>query len=76
MSNKLLKMLAIQAATCAYASNGYRMYDRPQKFETLPLSKILRPQPVQLHKFNIKGVEIEARSRKDAIKRYNHLKKK
>lgn len=69
-------MLAIQAATCAYASKGYRMYDRPQEFKTPPLSKILKPQTVQLHKFNIKGVEIEARSRKDAIKRYNHLNKK
>lgn len=69
-------MLAIQAATCAYASNGYRMYDRPQEFKTPPLSQILKPKPIQLHKFNIKGVRIEARSRKDAIKRYNHLKKK
>lgn len=33
-------------------------------------------KPKDLHEFTIKGEKIMASSRKDAIKKYNHLKKK
>ena len=33
-------------------------------------------QPKAQHEFTIKGVKIMAASKKDAIKKYNHLKKK
>ena len=33
-------------------------------------------QPKARHEFTIKGVKIMAASKKDAIKKYNHLKKK
>lgn len=33
-------------------------------------------QPKVQHEFTIKGVKIMAASKKDAIKKYNHLKKK
>lgn len=32
-------------------------------------------QPKVLHEFTIKGIKIMAASKKDAIKKYNHLKK-
>lgn len=35
-----------------------------------------RCQPKAQHEFTIKGVKIMAASKKDAIKKYNHLKKK
>lgn len=34
-----------------------------------------RCQPKAQHEFTIKGVKIMAASKKDAIKKYNHLKK-
>lgn len=33
-------------------------------------------QPKEQHEFTIKGIKIMAASKKDAIKKYNHLKKK
>lgn len=33
-------------------------------------------QPKEQHEFTVKGVKIMAASRKDAIKKYNHLKGK
>lgn len=33
-------------------------------------------QPKAQHEFTIKGIKIMAASKKDAIKKYNHLKKK
>ena len=42
---------------------------------TIPSDK-QKCQPKEQHKFVIKGVEIMAASRKDAIKKYNYLKGK
>lgn len=67
-------MLVMQAAIAANTAEGLRVYDnKPSYPPPLPLTK---PKPIQLHTFKIKGVEIKARNKKDAIKRFNHLKKK
>lgn len=39
-------------------------------FDPKPLKPLVKP----LYSFMIKGVKIQAFSRKDALKRYNHLK--
>ncbi|MBD9185888.1 hypothetical protein DW968_17745 [Bacteroides fragilis] len=40
------------------------------KFNPKPVKPLVKP----LHSFMIKGVKIQAYSRRDALKRYNHLK--
>ena len=68
-------MLVMQAVMAANAAEGLRAYHNMPHFSSPPLPTA-KPQPVQLHTFKIKGIEIKARSKKDALKRYNHLKKR
>lgn len=65
----------MQAVMAANAAEGLRMYDNKPNYPSPSLPKA-KPPTIQLHTFIIKGVEIKARNKKDAIKRYNHLKKK
>ena len=61
----------------------YQMDDFPYGYEGPPLaipkgnipSDKQKCQPKAQHEFTIKGVKIMAASKKDAIKKYNHLKK-
>ena len=72
----------MMAATTAYASEHknpfcapiYSLDDMLPK-GTIPSDK-QKCQPKEQHKFIIKGVEIMAASRKDAIKKFNHFKEK
>lgn len=65
----------------------YETYGEALGLFTIPKFKAITPkgtipsdkqkcQSKQQHKFSIKGVEIMAASRKDAIKKFNHLKGK
>ena len=80
MCSKLMNLALMMAATTTYASEykdpfsapRYNLDDRLPK-GTIP-SDNQKCQPKEQHKFVIKGIEIMAASRKDAIKKYNHLK--
>lgn len=77
--NKLSQLLKLQLAvygnTPMYVGepkldNG--LIDEPKGFSPTDKQKC---QPKEQHEFIIKGVKIMAASRKDAIKKYKHLKK-
>ena len=74
MSN-IKKLLA---TTMAFNSTYGDMFHTPTyKVKEVPLapSDKQKNKSKELHTFTIKGIEIQAVSKKDAIKRYNHLKK-
>lgn len=77
MSKNLMKMVWMMAATAAYAQGDILGSPTP-RLDTLkgniPSDK-QKCQPKVQHEFTIKGVKIMAASKKDAIKKYNHLKK-
>ena len=77
MSRNLMRMALIMAATAAYAQGDVFGSTSP-RLDTpkgnIPSDK-QRCQPKAQHEFTIKGVKIMAASKKDAIKKYNHLKK-
>ena len=70
------------AATTAYASEYKNPFSAPRYNldDRLPKGNIpsdkQKCQPKKQHEFTIKGVKIMAASRKDAIKKYEHLKGK
>lgn len=72
-----MKMVWMMAATAAYAQGDILGSPTP-RLDTLkgniPSDK-QKCQPKVQHEFTIKGVKIMAASKKDAIKKYNHLKK-
>lgn len=75
-SKLILTALAMQMAldSCLHET----MYSKPKALgnDSSPTPRpIIKPQPVQLHEFNIKGCKIMAKSRKDAIKIYKHRSK-
>ena len=77
MSRDLMRMALMMAATAAYAQDDIFGCSSP-KLDALsgnnPSDK-QKCQPKAQHEFTIKGVKIMAASKKDAIKKYNHLKK-
>lgn len=77
MSRDLMRMALMMAATAAYAQDDIFGCSSP-KLDALsgniPSDK-QKYQPKAQHEFTIKGVKIMAASKKDAIKKYNHLKK-
>lgn len=72
-----MKMAWMMAATAAYAQNDvfYSSSIPPLRKIDIPPSDKQKFQPKVQHEFTIKGVKIMAASKKDAIKKYNHLKK-
>lgn len=75
-SKFILQALAMQMAMDSYLHGD--MYSKPKApdNDNSPTPRpIVKPQPVQLHEFNIKGCKIMAKSRKDAIKIYKHRRK-
>lgn len=78
MNRKLMNLALMSIATSAYASEHPFGISSP-KLNTL---KVLSPsdkqkcQPKAQHQFTIKGVKIMAASKKDAIKKYKHSKRK
>ena len=77
MSRNLMRMALIMAATAAYAQGDVFGSTSP-RLDTpkgnIPSDK-QKCQPKAQHEFTIKGVNIMAASKKDAIKKYNHRKK-
>ena len=77
MSRNLMRMVLMMAATAAYAQDDVFGSPSPRLYTpkgSIPSDKQKCQQKVQ-HEFTIKGVKIMAASKKDAIKKYNHLKK-
>ena len=77
MSRKLMNLALMYIAITAYASE-YPFSPPSPRLGTsngnIPSDK-QKCQPKAQHEFIIKGVKIMAASKKDAIKKYNHLKK-
>lgn len=72
MNKKILQTVLAMAAANLFAYKD--MYDegvRIQQSDTKP-RPILKPQDKKEYCFVIKGKQIMATSRKDAIKKYNH----
>lgn len=78
MSRNLMRMALMMAATAAYAQNDvfYSSSIPPLRKIDIPPSDKQKCQPRVQHEFTIKGVKIMAASKKDAIKKFNRLKKK
>lgn len=77
MSRNLMRMALMMATTAAYAQDDIFGYSSPRldaPSSNIPSDK-QKCQPKTQHEFNIKGVKIMAASKKDAIKKYNLLKK-
>ena len=78
MNRNLMRMALIMAATAAYAQGD--IFGSPSPRLDAPKGNIpsdkQKCQPKVQHEFTIKGVKIMAASKKDAIKKYNRLKKK
>lgn len=71
-----MRMALMMAATAAYAQGDVFGSTSP-RLDTpkgnIPSDR-QKCQPKAQHEFTIKGVKIMAASKKDAIKKYNHLK--
>lgn len=77
MSRNLMGMMSMMAAMAAYTQDDIFGSPTP-RLDTLKdniSSNKQKCQPKAQHEFTIKGVKIMAASKKDAIKKYNHLKK-
>lgn len=77
MNRNLMRMALMMSATTAYALDCIFRSPSP-KLGTpkgnSPFDK-QKCQPKEQHEFTIKCVKIMGASKKDAIKKYNHLKK-
>jgi hypothetical protein len=77
MSRKLMNLAFMYTAITAYASE-YPFSPPSPRLGTsngnIPSDK-QKCQPKAQHEFIIKGIKIMAASKKDAIKKFNHLKK-
>lgn len=74
--NFVLTALAMQMTIDSYLQGAVYPGPKAPDSDNLPTPRpIVKPQPVQLHEFNIKGCKIMAKSRKDAIKIYKHRSK-
>lgn len=77
MSRNLMRMALMMTATAAYAQGDIFGSPSPRlgtPKDSIPSDK-QKCQPKAQHEFTIKGVNIMAASRKDAIKKFNHRKK-
>jgi hypothetical protein len=74
MNRKRLNFLALSIAMAMSASNGENLYSSPGVSPNYN-PEVKPATPKKLQTFTIKGVSIEAYSRKDALKRYNHRAK-
>lgn len=77
MSRNLMEMALIMTATAAYEQYGVFEHSCPRLSTpkgNIPSDK-QKCQPKAQHEYTIKGVNIMAASKKDAIKKYNHRKK-
>ena len=77
MSRNLMRMALIMAATSAYAQDDIFGCSSPRLDEpsgNISSDKQNCQQKAQ-HEFTIKGINIMASSKKDAIKKFNHRKK-
>lgn len=77
MNRKLMNLALMYTTITAYASE-YSFGSPSPKLDTLKGISPSDKQKCQLkvqHEFVIKGVNIKAASKKDAIKKYNHRKK-
>lgn len=77
MVGNLMRAALIMDATAAYAQDSIFGVPSPKLDESkgnIPSDK-QKCQPKKQHEFTIKGVNIMADSKKDAIKKYNHHKK-
>ena len=78
MVGNLMRMALMMAATAAYAQDSIFGSPRTKLDESkgnIPADK-QKCHPKAQHEFTIKGVKIMAASKKDAIKKFNHRKKK
>ena len=79
---KITDVLAVSLGTIPTVTSELKIIDgtEPIPLSLLPKSNIpsdkQKCQPKEQHEFTVKGVKIMAASRKDAIKKYNHLKGK
>ena len=77
MSRNLMRMALIMAATASYAQDVVFVHSS-HRLSTpkgnIPSDK-KKCQSKEQNEFTIKGVNIMAASKKDAIKKYNHRKK-
>ena len=69
---KFPKSLVLVYAMAAVAAGNGNVFDYERKTSPGCKPKLPKKQPKKLHSFNVKGKVIEAYSKKDAIKRYNH----
>lgn len=72
-----MRMALMMAATAVYAQDDVFGSTSPRldaPIGNIPSDK-QKCQPKAQHEFTIKGVKIMAASKKDAIKKYNHLEK-
>lgn len=78
MSSKLMNLAMMCAAMAGYTTNNtfgcMKPYKPKDDYGSVPTDK-QKYQPKAQHEFTVKGVKIMAASKKDAIKKYNHLKK-
>lgn len=77
MVGNLMRAASIMAATAAYAQDSIFGVPSPKldALKGISPSDKQKCQPKSQHEFTIKGIKIEAASKKDAIKKYNHRKK-
>lgn len=77
MVGNLMRAALIMAATAAYAQDSIFGVPSPKLDESKGNihSDKQKCQPKAQHEFTIKGIKIMAASKKDAIKKFNHLKK-
>ena len=77
MSRKLMNLALMYTAITAYASE-YPFSPPSPRLGTsngnIPSDK-QKCQPKAQYEFTVRGIKIMAASKKDAIKKYNHLKK-
>lgn len=72
-----MRMALIMATTAAYAQDDIFGCSSPRldaPSSNIPSDK-QKGQSKEQHEFIIKGIKIMATSKKDAIKKFNHLKK-
>lgn len=72
-----LAALALLGAKAPFTDNYSKSQNSDSKKPPVLLpSDIERLKQKTLRSFQVKGIQIQASSKKDAIKRYNHIKKK
>ena len=73
ITNRLLQHLAV---ACALDDNMFYTPRVPRREVNGNFEKLVKEPEKVLRSFSVHGIEIKAYSKKDAIKKYNHLYKK